>query len=326
MNFRFPRIVLLSLALSVPCTAHAFPAYPGAGPGGRGSGPADILSLFSGFANRDFPSVGATTHAGRGLEGTWNIESLGINAFGQVTGYVASDDGSMHAFVYSNGSMQDLGALGASRGGSGSSAQDGDNAGQSAGRSAAFGRAAPHAFQHITARMTDLGTPAGPSTSDGPSTSGRGAATGNGGTLSGGWSEGSAVGSGGSGSGGGRSNTLGNTLQDAFRHINESMNGGSTADGSTLGGDGAILAVLTATGESGSGTGTRTRTGSTGSNGNGSGPVVPQSPLFRGAPQGAPDDSGDPTPTAATPEPGTMLLMGVGALGAAFMRRRARRP
>lgn len=33
----------------------------------------------------------------------------------------------------------------------------------------------------------------------------------------------------------------------------------------------------------------------------------------------------DPNPTAATPEPGTMLLMGVGVMGAAFMRKRGKK-
>nr|WP_279343386.1 PEP-CTERM sorting domain-containing protein [Fundidesulfovibrio terrae] len=32
-----------------------------------------------------------------------------------------------------------------------------------------------------------------------------------------------------------------------------------------------------------------------------------------------------PKPPVTTPEPGTMLLMGMGAVGAAFMRKRAKR-
>ena len=51
------------------------------------------------------------------LGGTFSVAN-GINATGQVTGTADTDDGAMHAFLYSGGSLLDLGTLlgGSSRG------------------------------------------------------------------------------------------------------------------------------------------------------------------------------------------------------------------
>ena len=76
----------------------------------------------------------------------------GINASGQVTGYSDTATGGQHAFLYSGGSMADLGTLG------GASAGQGINAsGQVAGYFYTTSGAS-HAFLYSGGRMTDIGT------------------------------------------------------------------------------------------------------------------------------------------------------------------------
>jgi probable HAF family extracellular repeat protein len=72
----------------------------------------------------------------------------------QVTGYSSTADGSQHAFLYSNGTMQDLGTL---PGGSSSAGFAINQAGQVTGYSAIRGGNV-HAFLYSNGAMQDLGT------------------------------------------------------------------------------------------------------------------------------------------------------------------------
>jgi probable HAF family extracellular repeat protein len=78
---------------------------------------------------------------------------LGINASGQVTGETQQVGGNPHAFLYSSGSMTDLGTLGGT-----SSVGFGINAsGQVTGQYTQVG-SDRHAFLYSGSTMTDLGT------------------------------------------------------------------------------------------------------------------------------------------------------------------------
>jgi probable HAF family extracellular repeat protein len=79
----------------------------------------------------------------------------GINASGQVTGKAdIAGDGATHAFLYSGGTMTDLGTLG----GSSSSGSAINDNGQVTGGSYLAGDVATHAFLYSGGSMTDLGT------------------------------------------------------------------------------------------------------------------------------------------------------------------------
>jgi probable HAF family extracellular repeat protein len=80
----------------------------------------------------------------------------GINHSGQVAGFgsVTSGSGPSHAFIYTNGTLTDLGTLG----GSSSNAYSLNDSGQVAGTSAVSGDFPSHAFLYSGGRMTDLGT------------------------------------------------------------------------------------------------------------------------------------------------------------------------
>jgi probable HAF family extracellular repeat protein len=96
-----------------------------------------------------------------GTPGGPRASASGINASGQVTGFVAvpqtpdcgSSDG--HAFLYSNGKMQDLGTL---DGGCSSGGVAINDAGQIAGESSLNGFQEQHAFLWSNGVMQDLGT------------------------------------------------------------------------------------------------------------------------------------------------------------------------
>ena len=85
-----------------------------------------------------------------GTFGFTGSEATGINAGGQVTGYANTVSGQKHAFLYSNGTMQDLGTLGGN-----SSEGDGINAsGQVTGDSDTGSY--DHAFLYGNSTMQDL--------------------------------------------------------------------------------------------------------------------------------------------------------------------------
>lgn len=82
-------------------------------------------------------------------------QAYGVNNAGQVTGYsYTTNDAAQHAFLYSNGSMSDLGSLG----GSYSQGYGINLAGQVTGYSAVANDTALHAFVYQNGSMTDLGT------------------------------------------------------------------------------------------------------------------------------------------------------------------------
>ncbi len=98
--------------------------------------------------------------------GSYSV-GFGINASGQVTGQFVTTDNSgnsaIHAFLYSGGSMTDLGTLGGN-----SSSGIGINAsGQVTGNSYTTGNYFYHAFLYSGGSMTDLGTLPGGSYSGG---------------------------------------------------------------------------------------------------------------------------------------------------------------
>ena len=83
-----------------------------------------------------------------------NSYATGINASGQVVGYSYTASGPYHAFLYSNGTMRDLGTLGG-----GYSSADGINAsGQVVGGSHITGGVVWNAFLYSNGTMQDLGT------------------------------------------------------------------------------------------------------------------------------------------------------------------------
>ncbi|MFX8680933.1 hypothetical protein ABTM69_20000, partial [Acinetobacter baumannii] len=52
------------------------------------------------------------TDLGTAIGGFSNIDATSINNLGQVTGSGVNNSGQTHAFIYNNGSMQDIGTLG----------------------------------------------------------------------------------------------------------------------------------------------------------------------------------------------------------------------
>ena len=87
------------------------------------------------------------------LGGTYSV-ATGINNSGQIVGYADTASGQTHAFLYSGGTMTDLGTL---PGGTYSFATGINNNGQIVGYSTtASGQT--HAFLYSGGQMTDLGT------------------------------------------------------------------------------------------------------------------------------------------------------------------------
>lgn len=83
----------------------------------------------------------------------WTTIAYGINDSGSVVGYSYVPSGNFRAFLYSNGSMQDLGTLG----GSYSQAYAIHNSGQITGQAYLPGNTKAHAFLYSAGKMTDLG-------------------------------------------------------------------------------------------------------------------------------------------------------------------------
>lgn len=82
-----------------------------------------------------------------------------INNSGQVVGYSKNEGGSQRAFLYSNGSMQDLGTLGDPATGADSYAYGINNSGQVVGKTSVIaGGMTYHAFVYSNGSMQDLGT------------------------------------------------------------------------------------------------------------------------------------------------------------------------
>ncbi|HUI66607.1 MAG TPA: hypothetical protein VL087_00135 [Nitrospirota bacterium] len=96
----------------------------------------------------DLGGLGGTTSVGTTSVGE------GINDNGQVTGQAAITSGYIHAFLYSGGTMTDLGTLG----GTTSVGSDINNSGQIVGGAALTGDTAVHAFLYSGGIMADLGT------------------------------------------------------------------------------------------------------------------------------------------------------------------------
>lgn len=85
------------------------------------------------------------------LGGTYSIAN-GINDNGQVVGGASTPgNATINGFLYSGGSMTNLGALG-------SSTSDINNSGQIVGESYIAGGGTPHAFLYNGGSMIDLGT------------------------------------------------------------------------------------------------------------------------------------------------------------------------
>ena len=100
------------------------------------------------------------------LGGIYGSSAYGINASGQVVGYsYITGAGNnifsnvFHAFLYSNGTMQDLGTLG----GSDSQANGINDSGEVVGESDTTNDSAQHAFLYSNGSMTDLNSLISPS-------------------------------------------------------------------------------------------------------------------------------------------------------------------
>jgi probable HAF family extracellular repeat protein len=112
---------------------------------------------FAGGRHAFLYSRGSIVHDLGTLSGGCCSYGFGINDKGQVTGYssLTSDSfGPQHAFLYSDGAMQDLGTLG----GSNSSGEAINRKGQVVGSSTLPGDQFLHAFIYSDGTMRDLGT------------------------------------------------------------------------------------------------------------------------------------------------------------------------
>jgi probable HAF family extracellular repeat protein len=106
-----------------------------------------------------------------------NSQANGINKYGQVVGWSAYDDtGHVHAFLYKDGKMTDLGDLSA-LGGTNSYAYGINTKGQVVGQAQYVDGGAWHAYlydsESATPKMTDLGTLGGNSSANGINDSGQ---------------------------------------------------------------------------------------------------------------------------------------------------------
>lgn len=121
--------------------------------------PNDVRGYYHAFLYSNGTMQDLGTLAGADPEG--NTESVGtaVNSKGQVTGYsfLTGGAGPQHAFLFSNGKMQDLGTLGGTGGDDLSRGEGIDNAGEVAGWSfdANFHE---RAFLYKNGVMHDLGT------------------------------------------------------------------------------------------------------------------------------------------------------------------------
>ena len=84
----------------------------------------------------------------------FSANATGINASGQVVGYAPLTSGDTHAFLYTGGSMTDLGTLG----GHDSEAFGINDGGEVVGEAELFDNARNHAFLYSAGVMTDLGS------------------------------------------------------------------------------------------------------------------------------------------------------------------------
>jgi len=157
-----------------------------------------------------------------GLGGTTSVGTTsfgeGINDSGQVTGQAAITSGYIHAFLYSSGTMTDLGTLGGSK----SIGKSINTLGWVTGQSYILGDAASHAFLFDGIAMKDLETL--------------------GGSMSDGWGINS------SGQITGDSNIAGNLESHAFLYDGTTMHdlgtlGGSVSHGSSINSSGQVVGI-----------------------------------------------------------------------------------
>ncbi len=129
-----------------------------------------VLSIQT-LAARGAPTAPQYTVVDLGtLSGGNASQCYGINNSGQVTGESSTTNGvpgffGSHAFLYSGGSMTDLGVLGGnlSYGGAASGGSGVNDAGQVSGSSAITNGSATHGFLYSSGGMNDLGTLGDPS-------------------------------------------------------------------------------------------------------------------------------------------------------------------
>jgi probable HAF family extracellular repeat protein len=104
-----------------------------------------------GFDRLDSRILPSATIVGLGDLGGGSSEATAINNLGQVVGYSTTSNGQDHAFLYSDGTMTDIGTSGAS-----SYAYGINDSGQVAGYS--ITGSVTHAFRYSDGKLTDLGT------------------------------------------------------------------------------------------------------------------------------------------------------------------------
>ncbi len=116
------------------------------------------------YSNGKFTDLGVLGAPKGGFAFMSNSTSSGINNAGVVVGSSSTSDGAMHAFLWSNGTMKDLGGLGGTQMNGHISIVSGANAinnlgqvvGQSSISTGMFGQM--HAFLYSSGKMIDLGT------------------------------------------------------------------------------------------------------------------------------------------------------------------------
>ncbi|HVU87577.1 MAG TPA: hypothetical protein VHD36_09655 [Pirellulales bacterium] len=123
--------------------------------GRRRLGPTVVALLLAAAINAPFARAATTyviTDLGFLPGGTYSA-ATGISSSGEVVGYAGTSSGTQHAFLYSNGAMQDLGTLGGTQ-----SYSAGINAnGQIVGY-ASTAAGSTHAFLYSGGTLQDLGT------------------------------------------------------------------------------------------------------------------------------------------------------------------------
>jgi probable HAF family extracellular repeat protein len=110
------------------------------------------------FGDRAFVYGGGTLTS-LGTLGGVSVSANAINDAGQIAGGSTTKAGDGHAFLYDGGKMTDLGTL---PGGNSSTATAINNTGQVAGFSTSANNPSSHAFLYSNGQMTDLGTLGGP--------------------------------------------------------------------------------------------------------------------------------------------------------------------